>query len=181
MTIETSYLVGDPEPFDETLRYYFSSNWDDSKTNDVTPVFLSPHGKDSEAANLAKEISQADIKGLKAKALILFETTENRLDLQRSSAGKLRNGKASVVQITIYSRTKHEGFLFAEQINDIIQDNYPNTATRIKKSGGSQDSAIVSFEEKGVTFSEPLVQDKEGLVYVSSGFLTCQWQKVKTS
>ena len=59
MTISITYLVGTKEPFDETLRHYFSTNWVPSETNYITPVFLSPHGKDSDTADLNVELSQA--------------------------------------------------------------------------------------------------------------------------
>ena len=86
------------------------------------------------------------------------------------------------VKITVYARSKYEMFLFLNHINDIIQDNMPKTSFRIKKSDGIQDSAIANFRQrKGIQFAQPLIQDKEGFVYISTGFLSCMWIKTKTS
>lgn len=179
MTIETTYLVGDAEPFDETLRYYFSSNWVPSETNDITPVFLSPHGKDSQAADLENGISQADINSKKASALIVFQSTEH---IPIPSNNNLSKTIETPIGITIYGRSKYEIFLLINHINDIILDNMPSGNFRIKKSDGIQDSAIAYFKQtEGVKFSQPLVQDKEGHVFISSGSLTCMSVKTKTS
>ena len=181
MTIVTIHLQGKPEPFDETLRHFFASNWDDTKTNNVTPRFISPNGIDDKEADLGEELKQVDVGALQTEGLIAFETANNRIDPTLSSAGNIARGKASDVLITIYSRTKYEGFLFAEQINDIIQDNLPNTDTRIKKSNSTEDSAIMNFEKNGVGFAEPRLQDKDGHVYVSTGTIVARWSKIKTS
>ena len=179
MTIEITYQVGDKEPFEETLRYYFSSNWDPSETNSITPVFLSPNGKDSQTADLDEEISQADINRKKASALILFESTEH---IPLTTASNLSTTIETPVKITIYARSKYEAFLFISHINDIIQDNMPKGSFRIKKSDGIQDSAIAYFRQrKGIKFSQPAIIDKKGHVYISTGSLSCMWIKTKTA
>ena len=71
--------------------------------------------------------------------------------------------------------------LFINHINDIIQDNMPNTSFRIKKSDGIQDSAITNFKQrKGVKFSQPLIKDKDGILHISTGFLSVMSIKTKT-
>ena len=181
MVIETIHQIGSMEPIEETVRYYFSSNWDPFQTNSITPVFLSPHGKDSQTADLVNEISQADINASKAKGLILFQTSENAVTPKGSSVNNQVKAKLTTVLITMYARTKYESLLFAEHMNDIIQDNMPKTSFRIKKSDGIQDSAIASFEGKPITFSVPQLIDKKGFVHISTGFLICRWSKVKIS
>ncbi len=171
--------MGNAEPFDETLRYYFSSNWNPAKTNSVTPIFLSPHGLNSQVANLDEGISEADINSKMADGLILFQSTESITPDNASNAYRFIE---TVVKVIMYGRSKYELFLFIEHINDIIQDNMPKTSFRIKKSDGIQDSAISSFKQrKGIKFSEPLIQDKDGHVFVSTGNLSCRHIKTKIS
>ena len=179
MTISITYLVGTKEPFDETLRHYFSTNWVPSETNGITPVFLSPHGKDSDPADLNVELSQADIENLKASGLILFQTTEH---IPLSNASNDQTTIETPILITAYARTKNEMSLFISHINDIMHENMPNSSVRIKKSNGTEDSAIAYFKQrKGIQFSQPQVKDKEGFVYISTGFLSCMWVKTKTA
>jgi len=177
MTIEVTYLDGDKEPFEETVRSFFSRLWVNTETNNITPVFLSPNGINSEEADLTEEISQADINAKKASGLLLFETNEN---ITRESIGNDNRTIESPVQITMYARSKYEMFLFIDHINDIIHENQPSSSTRIKKSNNTEDSAIAWFKErKGINFSKPLIVDKEGFVHISTGTLTCMWIKTK--
>ena len=177
MTIEVTYIEGNKEPFEETVRHFFSRLWNKVETNNITPVFLSPNGIDSLPADLTKEISQADINAKKASGLLLFESTDNST---RESIGNDSRTIESSVQITMYARSKYEMFLFIDQINDIIHENQPSSLVRIKKSNNIQDSAIAWFKErKGVYFSIPLFVDKEGFVLISTGTLTCMWVKTR--
>jgi len=179
MTIDTTYLVGIDEPFEESLRYYFSSKWVLVETNNVTPVFISPNGLNSQAANLAEELTEGDINSKKADGLIMFESTE---ESPLDAPSNLSTTFETPIKITIYARSKYEMGLFQRHMNDIIQDNMPNGLVRIVKSDGAQDSSIAYFKNrKGVKFSRSLIQDKDGPVYSSTGSLSCMWIKTKTS
>lgn len=178
LTITITYLEGDPEPFDESIRYLIASNWDATKANDVTPAFLSPHGYGTNEADIDNPISNTDIKIKKVGGLIMMESLNNLHNANWSSASKNRTGKLTEIQFTIYARTKWEAFLFQEEINRIIAVNRPNTAVRISKSSGAEDSAIASFEEGEISFTDPeFVDSQKGQVLMSQGVLGVQWQK----
>ena len=177
--IEITYLVGSSEPFEETLRHFFSTKWDPTKTNNITPVFLSPNGIDSQAADLTQEVSQTDISSKKASGLITFESTE---EIPLDAPSNLSTTFETPIKITVYARSKYEMSLFQRHINDIIQENMPNGNLRIKKSNGTEDSAIAYFKNrKGIRFNRPPLTEKDGYVYLSSGTISCMWIKTKTS
>lgn len=177
-TVTITYLVGSQEPFDETIRHLIARNWDATKTNNVTPIFLSPHGSATNAANISTPISNTDIKINQANGLILFEQQNNLHDVRRSSASKNRTGKVGEVLITIYSRSKFEAFLFQEEINRIIAVTLPNTGTWIKKSDNINNSAIASYENHEISFSNPeSIDEQSGHVLISTGIIGVQWQK----
>jgi hypothetical protein len=180
MTITITYLSGAMEPFEETLRRYFASNWTRANTNNVLPKFISPNGIDENQADLSKELSEVDVNALQSEGLILFDSSES-IPVRDIASNDISHYETPV-KITIYGRTKYEIFLFQNEINDIIHENSPSTATRITKSDGSANSAIAYFKQrKGVAFSTPALIEKTGNVYVSTGSLSCMWVKTITA
>lgn len=146
----------------------------------MLPRFISPNGIDTDKADLQKELSQVDVGALQSEGLIMFDSSQT-IPIQNKPSNDITEYETPI-KITIYARTKYEMFLFQNQINDIIQENQPNTSTRITKSDGTANSAIAYFKErKGVTFSTPVLVDKSGNTHVSTGTLSCRWVRTKTA
>ena len=179
MTVTIELLVGDPESFDETIRHLISRNWDDSKTNSITPVFISPHGYANNAADTSKENSANDWKALKNQNFIRFKSQD---DL-RQDPGRWSNSVRiviTIVNIDIFAITSHLELLFKAEINRILWENQANQTTRILKSNNTESSAIATFDRQFIEFIPVGNFDDKVITRQLAGELGCVWQERKS-
>jgi hypothetical protein len=123
-------LFGTIENFATTLRAIFESDWDNTKTNSITPVFLSDEDMTS-ALNVTP-----------AGEGMLFEEGNTRV-----KSGELDDTQDQMetdVYITIFAPNKFYRTLFQNEADRILRKNRPTQGTKIKKSDG-EDSAILGW------------------------------------
>jgi len=180
MVITDNYLVGDPEPFDETIRALIARDWTSANTEGVTPIFLSPHGRSTTVADLATTISaNAWMKNIN-KDLIRFKQVETIAFEPFQPSGNKSYAMLTTVNIDIFAETPNRAFLFDREINRIIQETIPNNSVRIKKSNNTDDSAIHTFDRQVVSFLKIGDFDKGGIQYQWAGELGVVWQRNKS-
>ena len=178
--ITDNYLVGDPEPFDETIRALISRDWDDANTETVTPKFLSPHGRDSGTADFTSTIStNAWMKDIN-KDLIRFKQQETLPYSQAQPSGNKWFMMVTTINIDIFAERPNRYFLFDREINRIIQETIPNNSVRIKKSNNTQDSAIHTFDRQVIPFIKIGDFAEGGIRYQWAGELGLVWQRNKS-
>ena len=180
MVITDNYLVGDPEPFDETIRALLSRLWDDTNTEGVTPTFLSPHGRASATADFTSTIStNAWMKDIN-KDLIRVKQIDTIRYAQAQPSGNKFFMMLTTVNIDIFAERPNRYFLFDREINRIIQENIPNNSVRIKKSNNTDDSAIHTFDRQVVEFTKIGDFAEGGIRYQWAGELGIVWQRNKS-
>jgi len=180
MTITDNFLVGDPEPFDETIRAFIARSWTAANTENVTPIFRSPHGLGSAAAVLTTKTSaNAWVKDIN-KDLIRFKQIDTIRYGQAQPSGNKFFMMLTTVNINIFAERPNRAFLFDREINRIIQENIPNNSVRIKKSDNTDDSAIHTFDRQVVEFVKVGDFKDEGIKYQWAGELGLVWQRIKT-
>jgi len=178
--ITDNYLVGDPETFDETIRALMSRLWTAANTESATPVFLSPHGRASAAADYTSKTSAtAWMKDIN-KDLIRFKQMDTTRYEQAQPTGNKFFMMLTIVAIDIFAEKPYRAFLFEREVNRIIQENIPNNSVRIKKSDNVNDSAIHTFDRQVVGFIPIGAFEKTGIVYQKAGELGCVWQRNKS-
>ena len=180
MVITDVFLVGDPEPFDETIRGLIGRSWTPGNTDSVTPKFRSPHGFGSGVADLTKTTKvNAWMKDIN-KDLIRFKQVDTIRYDQAQPTGNKFFMMLTTVDIDIFAERPSRYFLFDREINRIIQENIPNNNVRIRKSNNTQDSAIHTFDRQVVEFAKIGEFGKGGIQYQWAGELGCVWQRNKT-
>lgn len=180
MTITDNFLVGAAEPFDETIRALISRDWNAANTETVTPKFLSPHGRDSDAADFTSTIStNAWMKDIN-KDLMRFKMTDTIRFAQAQPTGNKFFMMLSTIAIDIFAERPNRYFLFDREINRIIQETIPNNAVRIKKSNNTDDSAIHTFDRQVIEFTKIGDFAEGGIRYQWAGELGIVWQRIKT-
>lgn len=176
MTITVENLAGDMEGFDETIRHLIARNWTSGNTEDVTPTFLSPHGRSTDASSATEAVSpnawMMHING----DLIRFKE-RNTVRNNPGSLGNIIVQLITTVRIDIFAETNYRKLLFAEEINRIIFENMPRQTNRIKKSDNTNDSAIATFDTQQIEFAEIGSFEDSGIVRFMQGELGCLWQK----
>lgn len=152
MTITDQYLVGNPEPFSETLRKWFFDLWVNAKTDNVKPKFMSPHGVDGAVADLTKSVSSTDWQAFINQDFIrLKQVGQIPTNDKTGGLGQVRS--IYMVHIDIFSESANRQYLFGKHINDIIHDNMPNNQNRINKTDG-QTSAIATFDRTHIHWEQ---------------------------
>lgn len=179
MTITDNYLVGSPEPFDETIRFLIATDWLSANTESATPVFLSPHGRSTDAADYTTKVSANSWMMDINKDLIRFKVTDTiRYDQAQPSGNKFFM-MLTTVEIEMFAERPNRAFLFDREINRIIQETIPNNSVRINKSDGSN-SAIHTFDRQVIEFAKVGSFEDSGIVYEWIGDLGIVWQRIKT-
>ena len=180
MVITDNYLVGDPEPFDETIRALIARDWTDANTETVTPTFLSPHGRGTATADFTTKLSaNAWMRDIN-KDLLRFKQVDTIRYAQAQPTGNKFFMMLTTVNIDIFAERPNRYFLFDREINRIIQETIPNNSVRIKKSNNIQDSAIHTFDRQVVEFAKIGDFAEGGIRYQWAGELGIVWQRNKS-
>lgn len=183
MTVQFAYLEGDFESPEETLRKLIFDNWDASETQDTTPKMISPMGFDNDIAAIttAKQISTNDWLAAKKAEYIRFKYTDT---VQQKSDGldNTHIRKNYIVQIDIFATNSLRSILYKEQVENILFEFQPNSglASRIKKTNGTENSGIVTFDRQALEWLEIGTFEDLGLVREWQAEIGCLFQKNKT-
>jgi len=183
MTITFAYLEGDFESPEETLRKLIFDNWNDALTQNITPKMVSPLGFDGDVAGTtaAQQMSTNDWIAAKKADYIRFKYTDT-VQQKPDDLDNTHIRKNYIVQIDIFATNSLRSILIKEQVESILFQFQPNTsiASRLKKTNGTQNSAIVTFDRQAIEWLEIGEFEEEGLVREWQGEIGCLHQKNKT-
>jgi hypothetical protein len=167
--ITTLHETGSSENFDLTIKYNLAQNWDQSKTGNVTPSFYSSAGG---IYSWPRTFGTNEIHCNLDDLVIPLETTNG------DSMHKLK----SIVYVDVFSSSANLGRLFCDEVNRIIWDVLkPNATNRIKKSNGTDNSAITEFENTTMLWKKEKFQNPQNKLYNHySGELRIIWYQFRT-
>ncbi|GKS67356.1 hypothetical protein YTPLAS73_09030 [Nitrosarchaeum sp.] len=130
-----TFLVGEVENFSTTIKGMVSTDWDNTKTQSTTPLMIS-----------GESLVNTQHRTAKAEAVTFDEGSTIPIGIS-SALDDSQIGMATQIVITIHAANQYRRTLFQNEINRIIRKNRPAKGTRIKKSNGTEDSAIAGFVE----------------------------------
>lgn len=157
---------------DLTIKYQLSTNWTSANTNSETPIFYSATGTNV-SHSWPKTFGTNEIHCNTDDLEILIPNEE--------ANGNTYAGVKYAVYIDVFARDANLLKLFVREVQRIIWELSPNTATRLKKSDGVNNSPISRFESPHIMFKkerkmEPNIQ----LQPHASGMLNIVMHKLKT-
>lgn len=181
MTIVFAYQVGDFESPEETLRKLVFDSWFDAETQNTKPKMISPMGFDGDEAGTTaeKQSSTNDWLSAKTSEYIRFKYTDT-VEQKPTDLDNSHIRKIYIIQIDVFATNSLRSALFKEQIENILFENQPNSSKRIKKSNGTEDSGIVTFDRQALEWLEIGTFEDEGLVREWQAEIGCLFQKNKT-
>ncbi|MBI5697107.1 MAG: hypothetical protein HZC29_01090 [Thaumarchaeota archaeon] len=155
MTITYQYLEGNWEELEETLRAFFYSKWDSTKTGGVTPTFKSPQGIDNQDPSTSIEKVEVAWKdGGDRENLIVFNQ-RGVYQKRNDTAGNHVIPLVYHIYVDVFAEDIQLLGLFIKHLNDIVQDYLAVDLVQIKKCNGTQNSAISGFDEEQIEWSNP--------------------------
>jgi len=183
MTVEFAYLEGDFESPEETIRKLVFDNWNPVKTQDTTPQMISPMGfnGDIAATTTDKQMSTNDWLQAKKSEYIRFKYTDT-VQQKTDDLDNTHIRKNYIIQIDVFATNSLRSILFKEEIENILFEFQPNSssASRIKKTNGTENSGIVTFDRQALEWLEIGTFEDTGLVREWQAELGCLFQKNKT-
>ena len=168
------YLVGDPEPYAETIRKMLHTGWIAANTG-KRPTIASGYHKDGAAYTTGDPaLTPNDWTALGKDDIIrLHDGASVRESPENWARGTQRH--IATVYIDVISYDSATAGLYAAEIDRIILDSVPDTSTRLPKSDGS-DSAITTFDRLAIDWTVLAAIPKGRRYYQLSGELGCLWQ-----
>ncbi len=180
MTVSFAYLVGDMESPEETLRKLLFDNWNNIKTQLITPKIISPLGFNGDIAGTValNQMSTNDWIVAKKADYVRLKYTDT-VQQKPDDLDNTHIRKNYIVQIDVFSTNSLRSILYKEQIEDILFDNQPNSLVRINKTNGDI-SGIVTFDRQALEWLEIGTFEDEVLVREWQAEIGCLYQKNKT-
>jgi len=181
MTIVFAFQQGDFESPEETIRKLVFDSWINSETQNVKPTMISPLGFDGAEAGIDadSQMSSNDWLSAKTSEYIRFKYTDT-IQQKPTDLDNTHIRKNYIIQIDVFATNSLRSGLFKEQIENILFENQPNNSKRIKKSNGTEDSGIVTFDRQALEWLEIGTFEDEGLVREWQAEIGCLFQKNKT-
>lgn len=174
-----TYLQGDVESPDETLRHFIARNWTAENTENVTPVFLSPQGQGTEPADDERRIAGQNFRALQKKNAVIFKRT----DTVANGADSWNNDRSSInyiVTIDVFAESSSKAMKFTEEITNILFDSLINNTNRIVKSNNTEDSFITRFDRSSIDWLRVGEIEDVGVTEQYSGEIGCLVEKSRT-
>ncbi len=168
-------LSGTFENFDDTLRKWFYDNWTNSNTNSITPRFESPSGRNNEQVGSSFYKSGVAWFDNEQNDEIMFNVRDTVVDPDFTSSTSVV-AYITDVYIDIQAKDADLAWKFANEIDRIIINNFPNSATRINKTDGSA-SAIATFDLPAIEWingTQPETEAQFSGIRLS-GVIGCRW------
>ena len=174
MTVTTVNEQGAFEAFDKTLAKAYENAWDFTNVGqDFKPKFKSASDQDV-------EYSWARTSG---DYEIHFNQDMNDIPIATEEAnGNNWQGMKTLVYVDIFTRKSNIMKLYVKEFNRITWDVLkPNGSTRIKKSNGTDNSAIDHFGKYHIQFIKERVLEPEHLPSPhTSGTIEVIWYKLRS-
>ena len=170
MTVTWSHLSGTFEATDKVIAYRLETDWNNSNTSSIDPVF--ENGQDE-----PDYYAQFDRSGPNKILINTLEGdfTDNTNEVNSDTVHSVREE----IIITIVAESKTVRGLFESEVNRILWEASPNSSTRIVKSDAA-DSHIDHFEKSEVSFRRIELPDNEtAYLEGSEGSLYCIYFKFK--
>ena len=173
MAITTEFLVGEHEAFSDTIRALIAREW---SLSDV-PTVMSMCGVGDNAAK--SNLTENDfISGRKGEDLQFIRVYDGDTTILESTNHFVE--MESTVYIDVFTRPS-QITQFASEVDRILYENTPNGTNRIRKAGGSLNSAIWNIKNY-IPEWRRIAEDREaGLPEQYAGEIRILWQKTKTS
>ncbi len=172
MTVIFQHLVGDYENTDKVIAYNIDEDWVDSNTLSNKPRI--ENGTDEPDYK-----AQFELSGPNA---VLINTIERDLDGSDDEANSdTVHSIYERIAITVVAESRIMRIKIEDEINRILWEHNLNSANRLLKSNGTQNSHIDRYEKSEVTFREiDLPGDNSQHLQGSEGFLTVVYYKYRT-
>ena len=171
MTVTFRNLSGVREPLDKTIRAIFFNNWTKNNTKGITPKFES----DTEEKDF---VAREDGTGPN-NVLVSWISRTRTDDPEQEALGDSIHLWQELVVVEIHAESLALLLLFEDEINRIIWENRPNSATRLNKANGSA-SHIEYFGNSEMTFERIEPDDEDDVIPKSTGDLVGFYYKNKT-
>lgn len=167
VTTTIDYLVGNWEDFDFTIKYLIDTKWEVGNPNNPKPDLIS---------QTEKGLNKVWPK-VKSLSAIYFNLGNETLVEHSSGYGTYKYQR--IVRVDIFGPTDVETGRIEREINRILGENFPNSGRRLKKSNGTEDSAIASVDKPTIDFVKPQFLESIELERHSqlSGRFGVNWQK----
>ena len=173
MTITTEYLVGEAEAFSDTIRALIAREW--SLSDVPTVMSMCGIGDNAAKGNLTENDFLSARKGEDLRFIRVYDGDTTILE----STNQFIEYESTVF-IDVFARPS-QITQFAEEIDRILFENTPNGTNRIRKAGGSLNSAIWNVKNY-VPEWRRIAEDREaGLPEQYAGTIQVLWQKTKTT
>ena len=169
MPLTAEYLVGETEAFSDTVRALLAREW----SLDHPPTIMSACGAGDNASksHLTENDFLAARKGEDLNFVRVYDG-----DTTVTAATNQFVELESLVHIDVFARPS-QITAYVDEVDRILWDAAPNNTTRVRKSGGSLDSAIWNFKEYTPDWHRIAEDREEGLPEQYAGTITILWQK----
>ena len=175
MTVTVRHLVGTKEPLDVTIAAHITEDWTETVVPVVEPLSYIPSMNVEEDFQTNPNIIKTSI------------VNTERLQEDEPLGDDSHYYRTEIV-IDIWAETPTQLILFQDEVNRILWEKRPNTATRLKKSDGNQgtlvvgvqDSEVESFENTQIEWQYIGSEDDVAVRVSSQGSIFCNWFKLKT-
>jgi len=172
MAITNLLLSGSWENFDKVIRFRLETDWTSANTQNRTPRFTSATDE-----NVA--FAWPNIASFGQNAVIL-NSDSTFPDPASKALGDSFQEMVTIVFIDIFAESFNLLRDMEREINRIVWEAAPNSATRIVKSDAS-DSPIHRFEEIQIDWTtERKATEEVSQTAHASGTLVCRWYKRKS-
>lgn len=137
MTVTFRHLVGTRENFDITILAHLIVNWDDTKTQSITPTL--------EAFTYTPEKTIETLNQIDANRILLHipERIHDE-DEDDEPLGDCNHRWETSVQIDIWASEEDLLGLFEDEVNRILWEISPNSGLRLDKSDGNDPPVAIS-------------------------------------
>ena len=171
LTVTFTNLSGSRENLDKTIRALLEDNWTASNiTGTITPAFES----DTEEPD---QLARPDNSYVNAIRISIFSRERAEED------GDYNGDDKHLWKFRLLVECQAEDLTvlldFEDEINRILWENRPNSATRLNKSNGSASEAAF-FEKSEIQFNRLEPQAEDDQTPTSQGELLIYYWRIKT-
>ncbi len=171
MAVTFRNLVGTRENLDKSIRFLLFDKWTSANTSNIKPDFES----DTEEPDF---LAQEDNTGPN-KVYISFIARSRSDDPEEEALGDSIHLWQELIELEVHAESLELLLLFEDEVNRIVWENRPNSATRLGKVDGN-DSHIEYFDNSELTFERIEPEDENDVIPKSTAALIGWFYKNKT-
>lgn len=170
MTVTYSHLAGTFENTDKVIAYNIEQNWTNGNTDSTIPRFENGTDEPDYRAQFDRAFPNAVLVNT-----IDLDFTENDDEVNSDTVHSVKEE----ILVTIIAESRKMRVLMENEVNRILWELAPNTATRVVKSD-TTNSHIDRFEKSEISFSQiDIPNDQTFHLQGSEGSLFCVYYKFK--